>query len=341
MDFTQLLAPPSDTEKQQALIAAIGKQRAAAQLGLLTGDRVLGGFGHAMLGDAQKQEETAQRDEAAGSAAGARALAMALAAQEKAKADKRAEETAAALAAERKVDNDRADRGQAIQGGMLALALKSMGLRNDEFSHKQEQDTKADADRAEAQARELSQRIGGSPTAITERLARIQGVLNKGGKDIPGIGPVDSRMPSMLQSDEAQGLQADARELVNVLLNLQSGAGVSNQERENKYRNYGIAAGSTEAQFRNGMAALRNDLAKELRAKQAGFRPEVVQTYKQRGGIIPEDITQAGLATPTNPSGTPDIPAAATTPSRTIVRNPKTGERRYLNADGTLGEAVK
>jgi hypothetical protein len=131
-----------------------------------------------------------------------------------------------------------------------------------------------------------------------------------GSGDVPGIGPLDSRLPNFASSDKAVSTQADAKGLVDILLSLQSGQGVSNEERENKYRQYGVASGSTEAQFRAGMRSLKNDVGAALKTKQAGFSPEVIDLYRKRGGITPDDF-----------GGNSDAPK----PVR-IFHDPKTGE---------------
>ena len=166
-----------------------------------------------------------------------------------------------------------------------ALARASLGLRTQEHEDSQN-------DRVESDVQKLAKETGDTAVLISEKLARIKAVMAQHPKDLPGVGPVDSRVPAIALDSDAQSLQSDAREMVNTLLFLQSGAGVSNQERENKYRAYGVGEGSTEAAFRQGIAKLENDIAKALKAKQAGFRPKVVDTYKERGGVLPSDLTK-------------------------------------------------
>lgn len=335
MDFSQLLTTaPTDAEKQQALIAAIGKQRAAAQLGLLTGDRVLGGFGHAMLGDAQKQEEVAQRDEAAGSAAGARALAMALAAQEKAKADKRAEETAAALAAERKADNARADRGQVIQGQLLQATLAGLGLRAGSDARDAQKDARIEADKAKGEKLPATtvMEMADLPTA-----QRLVGDLSAKFDEL-GMSSKVAGVSNMLPQSVGRAFGTDSAKFNDAAMIAMQGVG--------KIMEGGKLAANDETKYKR---MLPQPGMNEAEAKQAvknaqGYLQEL---YTNRvNALRKQGYNVAGLpvagASPTNPSGTPDIPAViAPTPPRTIVRNPKTGERRYLNADGSLGEAVK
>lgn len=83
MDETDLLAllsgeDPSAQEKAAAMAQALRRQRAAGNLGLLTGDRVLSGFGQAQLQGAQAGEALQERRADRLGDERARALKMAL-----------------------------------------------------------------------------------------------------------------------------------------------------------------------------------------------------------------------------------------------------------------------
>ena len=170
-----------------------------------------------------------------------------------------------------------------------ALGYAAINARNNESGRQMEADVQ-----------KLSKEIGDNPALVTEKINRINSILNdpRFKDDLPGIGPLDSQRPDMLTSPEGLQLASDAKELVNVLLFMQSGAGVSNQERENKYRAYGLGRGSSETAFRQGMAKLPSDLAAAVKSKQAGFRPEVVAKFKERGGATADQMTGAQPAAP-------------------------------------------
>lgn len=198
-------------------------------------------------------------------------------------------EADAARRAERQAERDRIgdvekDEDQEIRKeqnrAMLALTRMSTG--------------RADEKDIEGDVQKLAKETGDTAPLIAEKLARVKDVMARHPDDLPGVGPLDSRKPAIALDSDAQSLQSDARELVNTLLFLQSGAGVSNQERENKYMSYGVGKGSTEVAFRQGMAKLENDIAQALRSKQAGFRPAVIERFTGRGGVSPEQITGAG-----------------------------------------------
>lgn len=124
---------------------------------------------------------------------------------------------------------------------------------------------------------------------VAAAMERLRSKVAAAGDDIPGVGKLDALKPDFLQSTDALEIQNQARSLVDTLLKMQSGAGVSNEERANKYRQYGIG-GADERAFRLGLDRLAADLNEELKAKGAGFKPEVVQTYRARGGTGAADV---------------------------------------------------
>lgn len=171
---------------------------------------------------------------------------------------------------------------------MEDMARTGLGVRREEK-------TDREAARREAEVRDLAAKVGDSPAMVAEKAARLSEALSKyKDGELPGFGRATSILPDAVVSDEGRDIRSDARELVNTLLFLQSGAGVTNTERQNKYNAYGLGAGSSESAFRTGFSKLQNDLAKALQAKQAGYTPETVNTYKERGGVVPGDISATG-----------------------------------------------
>lgn len=115
---------------------------------------------------------------------------------------------------------------------------------------------------------------------------------NKGG-DLPGAGPVDAfvadKVPA-LAPQEGLDLRNNAKLLVNRLLKIQSGAGVSEGERARQDALMGVALGGTEDQFRSAMTRLRRDTAVAVAAKMRGLKPDEVDLYRKQGGMMPEDV---------------------------------------------------
>lgn len=140
----------------------------------------------------------------------------------------------------------------------------------------------------EDQAERLAKDLGGGPAKLKEKLDRIDLAIS-GKSDIPGIGKADSLVPDFFMSDEGLRIRNEAKDLTDALLFMQSGQGVSDRERQAKYRLYGIEGGD-ERSFRDGMKRLRMDIAAEVQARQAGVKPGALNTYKNRGGTTADDI---------------------------------------------------
>lgn len=121
---------------------------------------------------------------------------------------------------------------------------------------------------------------------IANDVALLEGYANKpAGTDIPGAGMVDSLRPDWVQSDEGLKVQQAALRVAAELLHQQSGAAVSPSEAARFMGGRGLGAGATESAWRQGVQALAGELRQSLASKQAKYRPEVVQTLQQRGGL--------------------------------------------------------
>lgn len=284
---------PSANEAAAALSRALRRKQELGTLGVLSGG-ALAGPGQALLGAAGNDGQGLMHAQVARTARLDRNAQREL-------ANLKDLRDFAARTKEQATDNDRAERAIAAQLELARtgqqIALGGYGIRQHEAAAADEQRAKAATDKAEAEVRELAAKTGESPAMVAEKAARLQAALDaaKPG-ELPGFGRVTSVLPDAVVSDEGRKVRSDAKELVNTLLFLQSGAGVSNQERENKYNAYGLGAGASEESFRNGFKVLQNDLAKALQAKQAGFTPQTVQTYKERGGVVPADIAGGAKA---------------------------------------------
>ena len=288
---------PTATEAAAALSKALRRKQDLGTLGVLSGGR-LAAPGQALLGASAQEGQGLMHAQVARTARLDRKSQQELAAAQHLRelADKQRMQT---------VDDARADkglaiteRGQALQAEnnriMQGLAVQGSAFRGHEVAAADDQRAKAATDKAEAEVRELAAKVGDSPAMVSEKAARLREALGSARPgELPGFGRFKSVLPDAVISDDGRKVRSDAKELVNTLLFLQSGAGVSNQERENKYNAYGLGTGATEEAFRNGFKVLENDLSKALQAKQAGFTPQAVQTYKERGGVVPADIAGA------------------------------------------------
>lgn len=136
--------------------------------------------------------------------------------------------------------------------------------------------------------RELAKRVGTSVAEIMPSLDTVDRYLKAA--DVPGIGQLDVKPPAWMQSDEALEVQNAAGNVVAIMLQARSGQTVSDKELERAEKRFGIG-GNDERAFRLGMKRLRIELARVLRAKAAGFAPEVKAEFRKRGGLTEEDLT--------------------------------------------------
>lgn len=136
----------------------------------------------------------------------------------------------------------------------------------------------------------VAKETGGDPARILSTLTALRTRI-AGKKDIPGIGTIEGRIPDALTGDEGLKNRNDAKAIADALLRMQSGAGVSDKERQSTYRLYGIEGGDERA-FTDGLDRLESAIQAEVKAKQAGFKPKVVEKYKERGGTTPEDFNK-------------------------------------------------
>lgn len=135
--------------------------------------------------------------------------------------------------------------------------------------------------------------------------------------DIPGVGRWDSKKTgalSFLASDDDTRTMQTMRSVVGRLLKERSGTAASDAEVERVMTELGMGPDATEQQFKVGVKRLRQDVGNALATKQARYRPEVVQTYRERGGKTAQDIAPRAAGRQVEmiaPDGTPGFVDAA------------------------------
>lgn len=149
----QGLQDPTAEEKQAALARALSRQRAVGNLGLLTGDRVLGGFGQAQVAQAGQGEAGLMRMQDQASDNRRQTLQMALAAQAKAAAEKRQAEQDGKTDAQRVLSNalrekeiESRDKNTAVMQG---LAFGNQGIAAQHLAIAKTEAERKAADKAE------------------------------------------------------------------------------------------------------------------------------------------------------------------------------------------------
>lgn len=240
----QSLQDPTAEERQQALARALSRQRAAGNLGLLTGDRVLGGFGQAQLAQAGQGEAGLMRAQDQATDNRRQSLQMALAAQAKAAAEKRQAEQDAASAREREIDNKRADKGQAVgmenAAATRALAAATFGLGQQRFA-----EDKAQHDKPKDLPSTTVMELADVPTAINQ----VGALMNSYKKY--GMGTTSAKMSSMLPGAVGKAFGTDVSKFEADAKLAMQGVG--------KIMEGGKLAAGDEAKYQSILAEARND----------------------------------------------------------------------------------
>lgn len=100
------------------------------------------------------------------------------------------------------------------------------------------------------------------------------------GVSIPGIGRVTA------YSGKARELADRAAKIFNTELKDRSGAAVTSNELDRLKGEFSQGKFNTEPELIRALADYKRALGKELKRREAAFRPEVVQTYGSRGGTV-------------------------------------------------------
>jgi hypothetical protein len=287
--------------------------RAIGNLGLLTGDKVLGGFGQAQIGSADKMGARIGEDQQQLGQIGAQRLTRALQAQQLAQGKQELDEASApanaiygdlarkfGVSLPNAMTNQQArealglaEKGYSadMRGRELALTREAMrGNREAALAEKGEKTL-------DKQIETLSKRLEGAP-ALKQDLATLNQFA--GQEDIPGVGSAEGRLPDfaagLFNGADATRVRQAARGLYSNILKEQSGSTVSEQELKRKLEELGMGPGATEENFRLGLARLTEMAHATLRAKEAGARPEAVEEASRRGLTTSRDLPkgQAG-----------------------------------------------
>lgn len=103
--------------------------------------------------------------------------------------------------------------------------------------------------------------------------------------DVPGVGRLTGAVPSALLSDEGNDVRQAVAAVRNIVLNARSGAAVTDQELRRLVEELGTGVGQSEAALRRGLKRVRDRLDVVKANAAAGVSDEVLQTYRDRGGI--------------------------------------------------------
>jgi len=139
---------------------------------------------------------------------------------------------------------------------------------------------------------------------------------------VPGVGPIKNALPAALMSAEGKDVRQALAQVRNIVLSARSGAAVTDQELRRLVEEIGTGAGMDDADIRRGLQKVRARLDQIKTNAAAGVSDEVLNTYRERGGL---DIRRGGK------------PEAA---QRTVVRTGTHNGRKVVQySDGTVDYA--
>jgi len=103
--------------------------------------------------------------------------------------------------------------------------------------------------------------------------------------EVPGVGPLKGALPAFMMSDEGKDVRSALAAVRNIVLNARSGAAVTDQELRRLVEEIGTGAGMTETDARRGLKRIRDRFEVVKRNAAAGVSDDVLNTYRERGGL--------------------------------------------------------
>lgn len=149
-----------------------------------------------------------------------------------------------------------------------------------------------DVDKIEADVQKLEGNLGDATTTIfshMDELERLIGDLD-GTKAIPGVGPGTKLAPDFMLSEKGSRVRQLATDLYRQKVYLASGKSINESEARDQMKIVGLGLDSKESSFRAGVKGLLKEIRGIVAKKQAAFRPEVVERYRNRGGRTLQDF---------------------------------------------------
>ncbi len=116
------------------------------------------------------------------------------------------------------------------------------------------------------------------------------------GVSLPGVGRVS------FYDNKARDLAGAVGKVFNVTLKDRSGAAVTNTELERLKNEFGQGKYNSESEMIGALQRYKTALSKELENREAAYRPEVRETYADRGGTTSKQVKKVG-----EPSQQPDV----------------------------------
>lgn len=175
-------------------------------------------------------------------------------------------------------------------------------VRNDREEARVNKQVEALSNKA-ANSQELFNAIGSIESQLgfnleEAKITKNGEIVAKGKKrDLPGVS-----MPGLgrvsFYSGGARTLQDSVARIFNTVLKDRSGAAVTTPEMERLRTEFSAGKFNTEAELIGALQRYKDTLKSTLKNIEAGYTPEAKERYKERGGLISEDIKTKSESTP-------------------------------------------
>jgi hypothetical protein len=116
--------------------------------------------------------------------------------------------------------------------------------------------------------------------------------------EVPGYGRLGSLAPDVFVGDESRALRQDVTSLLNPQISKQFGASQTKGEIERFQKEVGSGKGESTSAILRGLSNIKRSAKADLDAVYAGFKPELVNTYKNREGITLDTVKKEVLQGP-------------------------------------------
>lgn len=175
----------------------------------------------------------------------------------------------------------------------------SIAKMSDERARELNQVTReaASGNRINSETQSMSKAIDSSalPNLVASGNA-VEAMLDKfKGKDIPGMGAT-GMLPALFTSEAGKDARSTVQGMANDLLKLYSGGAVTLSEDERRTVEMMAKGLFTDQDFRNAWPRIKARVNEAQANIRAGYSPEAVTTYEQRGGRGLRPIGSGGSA---------------------------------------------
>lgn len=227
-------------------------------------------------------------------------------------------DTMAQLSGDRNdIARQNADRQALVDAARLAQGWAQLSLAQQRAlieaeTNKQNAATKAD-EKVDAQTKELQEAYdkAGGPQFYS-KYDEAKAIMSKYGKDLPGIGALDGRLPERLLSEDGRNLQGAVGSMLAEYRKGITGAGMSDSERVEYGQITGLLYSNSEASVRQGVDRLRRAMDARVQSIAGGYKPEAVARYAGRVpdfnlAVLGGERTTPTAALPAGPDGNPTL----------------------------------